>query len=223
MVSTEPATPSDDGWRTRVLDRSLESARKRSLDRSEAFIQAAIELLHEKGEGFTLQEVSDRAGFSLRLFYQHFGGKHDLLLAVLEEELRTAVALVQEQIADEPDPVRRLVILLERFLAAADERSAHNLTLLKYELELVGTHPNEVAMLHAPETRTAQAILADGLASGAFHVASADDGAYFVVALKRVYNQSKLLGSAFGVALPDPQEFIRFCVEGIGGSLPAGN
>ena len=212
--------PDGEGWRNRVLERSLASAKQRSLDRSEVFIQAAIELLQEKGEGFTLQEVSDRAGFSLRLFYQHFGGKHDLLLAVLEEELRTAVTQVQERISVEPDPVRRLVILLEMFLASADVPSAHNLTLLKYELELLATHPSGVAELHAPETRIAQAIIADGLATGAFHVASAEDGAYFVVALKRVYNQSKLLGSTFGVALPYPGEFIRFCVEGLGGSLP---
>jgi hypothetical protein len=106
------------------------------------------------------------------------------------------------------------------FLDSADEPSPHNLTLLKYELELVATHPHEVAMLHAPETHVVQQIVADGLQSGALHVASAEDGAYLVVALKRVYNQSKLLGTAFGVQLPERREFIRFCIEGLGGCLP---
>lgn len=211
----------EEGWRNRVLDRSLESAKKRSLDRSQAFIHAAIELLQEKGEGFTLQEVSERAGFSLRLFYQHFGGKHDLLLAVLEEELRNVIGSVRARLADERDPIRRLVILLQMFLKVAAEPSAHNLTLLKYELELVATHPQEVALLHAPETRIALEIVADGLEAGVLHVGSAEDGAYFVVALKNVYNMSKLLGTSFGVGLPEPREFIRCCIEGLGGTMPA--
>ncbi len=210
----------DEGWRTRVLDRSLESAKKRSIDRSTAFIQAAIELLQQKGEGFTLQEVSDQAGYSLRLFYQHFGGKHDLLLAVLEEELRTGITRARAELAQEPDPIRRLVILLERFLADAAESSAHNLTLLKYEMQLVATHPQEVSLLHTPETRVAEQIVADGLEAGVLHVASSEVGAYFLIGLKRLYNQSRLLGMEFGATLPEPREFVRFCIEGLGGTLP---
>jgi AcrR family transcriptional regulator len=214
------AAPADDGWRSRVLERSLETAKKRSLDRSQAFILAAIELLQEKGEGFTLQEVSDRAGYSLRLFYQHFGGKHDLLLAVLEEEVWSGMAAMRRDLEPEPDPVRRLVRVLELFLNAASEPSSHNLTLLKYELQLVTTHPQEVAKVHAPETRFTEEIVAEGIGAGLLHPASAEDGAYFVVAMKRAYNQSKLLGSELGVALPEPSEFIRFCIEGLGGQLP---
>ena len=40
------------------------------------------------GEGFTVQNVVERSGLSLRSFYNHFAGKHELLLALFEESIR---------------------------------------------------------------------------------------------------------------------------------------
>jgi AcrR family transcriptional regulator len=39
------------------------------------------------GKDFTVQEVVERSGQSLRSFYQHFDGKHELLLALFEESV----------------------------------------------------------------------------------------------------------------------------------------
>jgi hypothetical protein len=85
-VTPNPVTTA--GWRSRILTRSLERATQRSLDRASAFIQAAKSLLDEEGAaGFTVQQVADLAGQSLRSFYQHFSSKDDLLLALFEEDL----------------------------------------------------------------------------------------------------------------------------------------
>jgi AcrR family transcriptional regulator len=209
-----------DGWRSRVVTRSLKSATNRALDRSEAFIRAAIELLQEKGEGFTLQEVADRTGLSLRLFYQHFDGKDDLLLAVLEEEYRVVSARHRAELAGEADPVQRLIRYLEQSVTQLKEHSAHNVALLKYELELMTTHPNEIARAQAPQTDFVCEMVAEGIAAGAWHPAGAEEGAYLVVSLKRAYNHSKLLGNELGVTMPDAHEFVRFCIEGLGGHMP---
>lgn len=216
----DTAPVNDAGWRRRVVDRSLESATKRSLGRSQTFIWAAIELLRERGTAFSLQEVSDRAGLSLRLFYQHFHGKDDLLLAVLEEEYRVITARHRNQLGDEPDPVRRLIRYLDVSLAVASEESPHNIALLKYEVELSISHPDEMAQAQAPQIDLAREIIAEGIASGAWCPSGAEEGAYVITALKRAYNRSKLAGNELGGAMPDVSELIRFCVEGLGGRMP---
>ena len=40
-----------------------------------------------------MQEVVDRSKQSLRSFYQYFDGKHELLLALFEEEMGEAFAV----------------------------------------------------------------------------------------------------------------------------------
>src|SRR5262245_50151305 len=70
-------------WQRRVVGRSLQDARRRSLDRSERFIRAAAKVLQRNnGASLTVQEVADEAGQSLRTLYQYFESKDELLLAV---------------------------------------------------------------------------------------------------------------------------------------------
>ena len=60
------------------------------------------------GKDFTVQEVVERSGQSLRLFYQYFGGKHELLLALFEESVRSTTEFLRTQIAEEKDALERL-------------------------------------------------------------------------------------------------------------------
>ena len=53
----------------------------------------------ESGKEFTVQEVVDRSGQSLRSFYQYFAGKHELLLALFDEAIRSTADRLEEQIA----------------------------------------------------------------------------------------------------------------------------
>ena len=77
-------------WRDLAVARSLDSARLRAESRVQRFLDAAIELLNAgSGKDFTVQEVVERSGQSLRSFYQYFGGKHELLLALFEESVRS--------------------------------------------------------------------------------------------------------------------------------------
>jgi DNA-binding transcriptional regulator YbjK len=69
-------------WRQRAVSRSLHAARSRAEQRVQRFLDAAFELIDEKGTtDFTIQEVIDRSKQSLRGFYQYFDGKDELLLA----------------------------------------------------------------------------------------------------------------------------------------------
>jgi AcrR family transcriptional regulator len=74
-----------EGWRERAVERSLRSARERAVSRSERFITVATQFLYETGSlEFTVADLVERSGMSLRSFYQHFSGKDELLLAVFE-------------------------------------------------------------------------------------------------------------------------------------------
>ena len=65
------------------MARSLDSARLRAESRVQRFLDAAIELFNSRsGKDFTVQEVVELSGQSLHSFYQYFGGKHELLLAL---------------------------------------------------------------------------------------------------------------------------------------------
>jgi AcrR family transcriptional regulator len=207
------------GWRSKVVSRSLETAMKRSLDRSEAFITAAIELLHESGESFTVEQVSERAGFSTRMFYQHFSGKHELLLAVIEEETRQVEVIFRKKLESEPDPVRRLARLLKLLVGVKPD--PHILALLKHEMVLVVDHPEEVAHTQAPLTALLREIISEATAAGALRVTNENAATYLVFSLKRAYNHSTLLGDDLGLGIPNTNEFIDFCIRGLGGEPPA--
>src|SRR6202044_960349 len=112
MESKEVVTTSEAGplsWREQAVARSLDSARLRAEGRVQRFLDAAIELLSTgSSKDFTVQEVVERSGQSLRLFYQYFSGKHELLLALFEETVRSSTEFLRGKIADEGDALGRL-------------------------------------------------------------------------------------------------------------------
>ena len=96
-------------WRQRAVSRSLTAARSRAEQRIQRFLDAAFELIDEKGTTeFTIQEVIDRSKQSLRGFYQYFDGKDELLFALLEETIREALADLLEVTDGAADPLGRL-------------------------------------------------------------------------------------------------------------------
>src|SRR4051794_15650241 len=97
------------GWRELAVARSLDPARVRAEKRVQRFLDAATELMTSAPDKeFTVQEVVERSGQSLRSFYQYFAGKHELLLALFEESVRTTAERLEESIASEDDPAGRL-------------------------------------------------------------------------------------------------------------------
>src|SRR5213596_1826251 len=96
-------------WRQRAVSRSLTAARSRAEQRIQRFLDAAFELIDEKGTTeFTIQEVIDRSKQSLRGFYQCFDGKNELLLALFEESIRESVEELRAVMDSETEPLPRL-------------------------------------------------------------------------------------------------------------------
>jgi AcrR family transcriptional regulator len=195
--------------------RSLEKATQRSIDRGAAFLRAASSLLQEAGAaGFTVQQVADLAGQSLRTFYQHFASKDDLLLALLEEELAIYVEHIRAQVAGQHDPVRRLVTFVT---AGVDvERSGHAVGMSRYRVCLAASHPDESALVQAPLVGLARDLVGEAIAAGAIPPRDPDAAAYMIVTMQFAYVNSSLLGNELGTMLPTAEGLGWFCALGLG-------
>jgi AcrR family transcriptional regulator len=106
------STPADEPtWKQRAVERSTRAAKLRAEQRVQRFLDAAQVIITEKGStDFTVQEVVDRSRQSLRSFYQHFDGKHELLLALFEDALRRATDQIRAAASGQEDALGRLRI-----------------------------------------------------------------------------------------------------------------
>lgn len=69
---------------------SLREIKRRATARELA--QAAFDLALERGvDGFTIDEVTDRAGYSRRTFANHYAGKEEAIVGVAAERVRHAL------------------------------------------------------------------------------------------------------------------------------------
>lgn len=112
--------------RDQAVSRSLDGARARAEQRVQRFLDAATELILEKGGlDFTVQDVVERSTQSLRSFYQFFDGKQHLLLAVYEDAIRAAAEELGRVVDDIDDPLERLrVTIVTIYDWSAQEGSA---------------------------------------------------------------------------------------------------
>lgn len=140
-------------WRERAVERSLRGARAKAMSRSDRFIEVAVELLSETGRtDFTVQELVERSKTSLRSFYQHFGSKDELLLALFEEVIRVSSAEWRRQVEAEDDCVAGLESLVLTMYAQAIDQTMGGVSraLTSYHLQLAESRPSDYARVLAP-------------------------------------------------------------------------
>jgi AcrR family transcriptional regulator len=201
-------------WRRRVVLRSLGPAISESLERSTKFIAAASDLLELSGEDVAVQDVADRAGFSLRVLYRYFNSKEDLLAAVLEDQQENAARRLRRELSGIDDPVVRLRTYIR--LTVGHERTKLNLAMVKTELILLFSHPEEVLRAHAPMVALAREIIQAAVASGRLAPQAAENGLYSMMALRRGYNRARLLGDDCGLPLPTDDAMTEYLMRGLG-------
>ena len=158
-----------------AVARSLDSARVRSEGRVQRFLDAGFELLSEaeSGKEFTVQEVVDRSGQSLRSFYQYFAGKHELLLALFDEAILSTARRLEEQIESEKTPLERLhgfVVGYYRMCLPAPrgKTSKNNPTPVMAEFchQLLTAHQTEASRAFIPLVTLLKKVLAEGEKAG---------------------------------------------------------
>lgn len=178
MVKNEPALDlaSDEGLSRRQLAvaRSLDSARTRAENRVQRFLDAAIELINEGSDKeFTVQEVVERSGQSLRSFYQYFDGKYELLLALFEESVRSTAQILREKLTDEEEDLERLhrfVVEYYRLCSPVPRGKSGKRpiapVIVEFAQQLLTAQPKEAARAFAPLVSLFREVLDQAAAAG---------------------------------------------------------
>lgn len=155
------------------MDRVLSPARQRAETRLQSFFDAALELMQRSGTDFTVQEVVERSGQSLRSFYQYFDGKYALLLGLFEDSIRSTAEELRELVAEERDPMARLhrfaVEYYRRCQPAPRGRQSKKgspRVFAEFSLQLLTEHPKEASQAFVPLLTLLEELLDEAAAAG---------------------------------------------------------
>jgi AcrR family transcriptional regulator len=158
-----------------AVARVLDPARERAESKVKAFLDAAHELLNgDSGEEFTVQEVIERSGQSLRSFYQHFDGKYELLLALFEDGVNTASRQLRDAIAEESRPIDRLHRFATEYFRLCQpvprsrtQKKGFAPGFATFAQQLLTGHPQEASHAFQPLTELLVELLGAAEADGA--------------------------------------------------------
>jgi AcrR family transcriptional regulator len=227
------ATAPDAPMRRRDLAvaRSLDSARVRSEGRVQRFLDAGFELLSsaDSGRDFTVQEVVDRSGQSLRSFYQYFAGKHELLLALFDEAIRSTAERLEEQLAKEStahDRLHRFVVEYYRMCLPAPKgrASKNNPTpvLAEFCHQLLTAHHEEASRAFVPLVALLEKTLSDAVEAGVVKSAfSGEDVAGGI--LSTIMFNAAYASTISGTEAPDSARAADEMWEFVSGGIVAGS
>ncbi|GAA2401894.1 TetR/AcrR family transcriptional regulator [Actinomadura vinacea] len=206
-------------WRRRAVERSIRAVRQRAEQRVQRFLDTAQEVIAEKGTtDFTVQEIVDRSEQSLRSFYQHFNGKHELLLALFEDALARSAANIRETALAKRDPLQRLKVAVEMlYESSRPDPNVQRPLFNDFALQLLVRHPTEVAAAHLPLLVLFTELIEDAAKEGAISA----DRPRRVAAL--MMQTTMFTAHANGSTFSDhstpltAEEVWRFCLGGISG------
>ena len=214
------------GWRKRAVSRSLSAAHTRAEQRVQRLLDAAFELIDEKGTSeFTIQEVVDRSKQSLRGFYQYFDGKDELLFALLEESIRESIEDLRAAVASESEPLERLRAFTIRLhewcepLGTRRKRGAHNrVPISEFSLQLAVKDPERLTAVMAPISRMLVDLLGAAAEAGAIRVSDVRRAALLVQQtvmygwlMNRLVQNARMRVTA--------EETWQFCLHGLRGRV----
>ncbi len=224
MARVDAVTDTNEpAWRERAVARSVNAARSRAEQRVQRFLEAAFELIDEKGTTeFTIQEVTDRSKQSLRSFYEYFDSKDELVLALFEETIRDAGDDIRGAVDAETDPLARLRVFAIRLHEWCDPDEAprkrgahHRRAISEMSLRLAGDHSERVLAALTPVSHLLAELVDAAQAAGAIRVTDTRRAAALV--------QQTVLYSWFGNRLVEnpklrltAEETWEFCLHGLG-------
>lgn len=85
-------------------------------ERRAQLLESALEVFVAQGyHAAAMDDIAERAGVSKPVLYQHFPGKLDLYLALLDESCSTVIASCREALASTPDNKHRVAATVKAF------------------------------------------------------------------------------------------------------------
>jgi AcrR family transcriptional regulator len=191
------------------------------------FIDAAFELLidSEPGKDFTVQDVVEKSGQSLRSFYQYFGGKQELLLALFEESVRSTADELRARIEGEKKPLERLHRFVVEYYALCRPapkgrgKKKASVALAEFAQQLMTAHPDEATRAFEPLVTLFDEVIDEAVAAGAVRSDLSRRGIDGVVLEVIMFNafSATIGGSVRSSGGGDPaEELWELLVHGIG-------
>jgi AcrR family transcriptional regulator len=215
LIETDADMPE---WKRQSVERSLQAARGRAQQRSDRFVNAAIELMGERGStDFTVQDVVDRSRMSIRTFYNFFASKDDLLLAVHETILATEAAPRLRKLTEaERDPVQRLRAYVEGLYEMTSHPSPLSRALTVYGNRLAETRPDDLERAFKPQTDLVVELVRGLAEAGRLQSRlSAEIAAHLLHHTVLVALHARILGTEYGQRV-SAADLWNFCASGIG-------
>lgn len=190
--------------------------------RGDRFIKTAVEILGETGRtDFTVQEVVGRSKTSLRAFYQHFGSKDELLLALFE---RTMVQSAQAWRVETTgiDSTAALKLVIDRVSAQPESSTQDSLNraLSLYNQHLAETRPRDYARVLSPLYQLLGDIVERGSAEGVFRP-GLDVGTAAAIVMQTLLGALRLhwLGAELTGMPIEAAQLYDFCIRALGDGL----
>jgi TetR/AcrR family transcriptional regulator len=217
-----PSTASSESWAERAADRSptVQRSRTRSIEHARVIVDAARRLIAQKGGTFTTQELVKEAGIALQTFYRQFGGKDQLLVAVLEDMIGEAALVYEERARDLPDPVARLRSYIKDTLASLGgprtEPPAGFVVSEHWRLHQI--FPDEVEQAMRPWHELVLREIRAAEAAGLLHPRDAEQDAWLVTRLVTAVYHHHAFATSDQTAEEIGDQVWQFCLAALGGS-----
>ncbi|GAA0998078.1 hypothetical protein GCM10009555_096730 [Acrocarpospora macrocephala] len=211
-------------WRSRVVNRSLGLAADKAVQRGQAFISAASRLIRGgDAKDLTMQKVAAEAGLSLRVLYQHFASKDDLLVALVEEAERTFTQLMRQRVEQYTEPLDRLGAAL---YFATDKRlhtdEGFNRAMASYTMQAAVVSPEQLGRARRPVTQFFAELIDKVMRAGLARADDPENAAVNLLLTYVNYQTNIYLGNFMGGPLPSSESLIRFCLAGLGVEVEEG-
>ena len=182
-----------------------------------AILQAGRRLAEERGSAFTTQDVIKEAGVALQTFYRYYGGKDQLLLALIADIIREYADGLRAAAAEVSEPQELLELYVRSTIAAqADPRAAAGAGrfITAEHWRLHEKFPQEIVEATEPVTTLVREALERGCESGVFTTRQPAHDAWLI---------TKLIMSVFhhlafvpgDPAAPDGDAVWNFCLGAV--------
>lgn len=158
-----------------------EAARRaRAEQRSAQLLEAAARLMDRDGpESVSMQSLATEAGVSVGLIYRYFGGKDELLLAVILNVLDAFATEVPRAISEAgEDPVHQLAAGFRAFCEVVDNQRHAVLLTYRATKQLSAEGRRRIMELELSTMEPLRVTLRAGREQGVFDVDDVDLGAY---------------------------------------------
>lgn len=155
-----------------ATDEPLTRGHKKKARTRQQLLDAALDVLAEQGEQFSVVDVAARAGVSHGTFYNYFSDREELVAALVPVLVEAFAARAATEV-DEADPAARFAVITARALAVAAE--APDLVRVALRLEAV-----QLGLLAGSPLAYLREDLVAGFAAGRFD-GPPDDATFDVV------------------------------------------